>query len=78
VISENAIGAIVVALLMGTALTLSLNSAFHNLGMALSYSVPATLVLGGVLLLLATDKIKLDKFKLDKFKLGGKKPPKGE
>ena len=72
-ISENAIGAVVVALLMGTALTLSLNSAFHNLSMALSYSVPATLVLGGVLLLLATDKIKLDKFKL-----GGKKPPKCE
>ena len=72
-ISENAVGAIIVALLTGVALTLSLNSAFQNLGMALSYSAPATLVLAGVLLLLATDKIKLDKFKL-----GGKKPPKGE
>ena len=39
-----------------------------NLGMALGYSVPATLVLGGVLALLASDKIKL----------GGKKPPKGD
>ena len=72
-ISENAIGAIIVALLAGAALTLSLNSAFHNIGMALSYAAPATLVLGGVLLLLTSDKIKLDKFKL-----GGRKPPKGE
>ena len=64
-ISEGVIGALVVALLTGAALTLTLNSAFGNLGMALSYSAPATLVLGGILALLATDKIKPS----------GKKPP---
>jgi hypothetical protein len=69
-ISESIIGAIAVALLTGAALTLSLNAAFQNLGMALGYSVPATLVLGVILLLLATEKIKLDKFSL-----GGRKPP---
>jgi len=63
-ISEAVVGALIVTLVAGLALTLSLNTAFRNLGMALSYSAPATLVLGGVLLLLATDKIKLGRKKL--------------
>jgi len=63
------ISALVVSLLTGVILTVLLTQAFRNVWMAMGYTVPATVVMGGVMALLASEKIKI--------KLGGKaKPPK--
>ena len=64
--SEGMISALLVSLLTGIVLTILLAQAFRNVWIALGYTVPATLVMGGVMALLASEKIKL----------GGKKPPK--
>ena len=60
------ISALLVSLLTGAILTILLAQAFRNVWIALEYTVPATLVMGGVMALLASEKIKF----------GGKKPPK--
>jgi hypothetical protein len=81
-IAENAIAAVLVALLTGGMLTLAIDRAVGNLWITLGYTAPATIVLAGVLFLLSSDMIKagLDKLGLGKvlgnFKSGGKTPPK--
>ena len=79
-IAENAIAAVLVALITGVMITLALDRAIGNLWITLGYTAPGTIVLAGILFLLSTDTIKelLEKLGLGNFKLGGKKPPKGE
>jgi hypothetical protein len=72
-IIENAIAAVLVALLTGVMLTLAIDRAVGNLWVTIGYTGPTTVVLAGVLFLFSSD---LFKAVLDKFKLGGKKPPK--
>jgi hypothetical protein len=64
--SESMISALIVTLVTGAMLTLVLAQAFRSVWIALEYSIPATLVMGGVMALIASEKIKL----------GGRKPPK--
>jgi len=66
--SEAKLSAILVSALVGVGLTLTLSTAFRDLGAALSVSVPVALVMGAVLAVFATDEIKK----------GGSKPPKGK
>jgi len=77
-IAENAIAAVLVALLTGGMLTMVLDRAVGNLWITLGYTAPATIVLGGVLFLLSTDTVRagLEKLGLGNLKFGGKKPPK--
>jgi hypothetical protein len=79
-IAENAIAAALVALITGVMVTLALDRAVGNLWITLGYTIPGTIVLGGILFLLSSDLIKagLEKLGLGNFKLGGKKPPKGD
>jgi hypothetical protein len=72
-IGENAIAAVLVALLTGVMLTLAIDRAVGNLWVTIGYTGPATVALAGVLFLISSD---LFKIALGKFKLGGKKPPK--
>ena len=65
-ISEGMISALLVTLVTGVMLTVVLAQVFRSVWIALEYTVPATLVMGGVMALIASEKIKL----------GGKKPPK--
>jgi len=65
-VSEAKVSAFAVSLLTGVGLTLMLNTALRDLGYALSISVPATLVMGAVLMLFASDNVKK----------GGEEPPK--
>ena len=67
-IGEARISAIAVSILTGIGLTFMLNTALRNMGFALSISVPATLVMGAVLFVFASDNIKK----------GGNQPPKGK
>ena len=62
------LSALLVSLMTGVLLTVLLSQAFRNVWLALGYTVPATVVMGGVMALIASEKIK--------FKMGGKKPPK--
>ena len=64
-IGEARISAIAVSILTGIGLTFMLNTALRDMGFALSISVPATLVMGAVLFVFASDNIKK----------GGKEPP---
>lgn len=57
-IGEARISAVAVSLLTGVGLTLMLNTALRDLGFALSVAVPVTLVMAGVLFLIASDNIK--------------------
>ena len=57
-IGEAKISALVVSALTGVGLTLMLNQALRDLGIALSITVPVTLVMGAVLFLFASDNIK--------------------
>ena len=77
-IAENAIAAVLVALLTGGMLTLAIDRAVGNLWITLGYTAPATIILGGVLFLLSTDTVRagLEKLGLSNLKFGGKKPPK--
>ncbi|MEQ1610572.1 MAG: hypothetical protein ABL956_16640 [Hyphomonadaceae bacterium] len=65
-VSEAKVSAFAVSLLTGVGLTLMLNTALRDLGYALSISVPATLVVAAVLMLLASENVKK----------GGEEPPK--
>jgi hypothetical protein len=56
--SEARISAIAVSVLTSVGLTFMLNTALRDLGFALSISVPVTLVMGAVLVLLASDGTK--------------------
>jgi hypothetical protein len=67
-IGEARISAIAVSILTGIGLTFMLNTALRDMGFALSISVPATLVMGAVLFVFASDNIKK----------GGNQPPKGK
>jgi hypothetical protein len=67
-IGEAKISALVVAGLTGLALTLTLKEALRSWTTAMSISVPAALVLGVVMFLMASDNIEK--------KGGEKKPPK--
>lgn len=67
-IGEARISAIAVSILTGIGLTFMLNTAVRDMGFALSISVPATLVMGAVLFMFASDNIKK----------GGNQPPKGK
>ncbi len=64
-IGEARISAIAVSILTGIGLTFMLSSALRDISLALSISVPVTLVMGAVLFLFASDDIKK----------GGEKPP---
>ena len=64
-IGEAKISALVVSALTGVGLTLFMNQALRDLNLALSISIPVTLVMGAVLFLFASDNIKTD----------GDKPP---
>jgi hypothetical protein len=77
-IAENAIAAVLVALLTGGMLTLAIDRAVGNLWVTLGYTAPATIVLAGVLFVLSSDMLKagLEKLGLGNLKFGGKKPPK--
>ncbi len=57
-IGEARISAIAVSILTGIGLTFMLNTALRDMGFALSISVPATLVMGAVLFVFASDNIK--------------------
>jgi hypothetical protein len=57
-IGEAKISALAVSALTGVGLTLTLNSAFRDLGVALGIAVPVALVMGIVLFLFASDDIK--------------------
>jgi len=67
-IGEAKISALAVAALTGVGLTFMLNTALRDLGFALTISVPVTLMMGAVLVLLASDNNKK----------GGETPPKGK
>lgn len=67
-IDEAKLSALIISALTGIGLTLFLNQALRDLGFALTITVPATLVMGAVLFVFASDNIKK----------GGDKPPKGE
>jgi hypothetical protein len=67
-IGEAKISALVVAGLTGVALTLTLKEALRSWTTAMSIAVPAALVLGVVMFLMASDNIEK--------KGGEKKPPK--
>ncbi len=69
-IGEAKISALLVAGLTGVALTLTLKEALRSWTTAMSISVPAALVLGVVMFLMASDDIKK--------KGGDTKPPKGK
>ena len=64
-IDEAKISALVVSALTGVGLTLFLNQALRDLSLALSISIPVTLVVGAVMFVFASDNIKK----------GGDKPP---
>ncbi len=68
-IGEAKISALLVAGLTGVALTLTLKEALRSWTTAMSISLPAALVLGVVMFLMASDNIKK--------KGGDGKPPKG-
>jgi hypothetical protein len=55
---EAKISALAVSALTGVGLTLMLSQALRDVWFALSFSVPATLVMGGVLFLFANDNVK--------------------
>ncbi len=57
-IGEAKISALVVSALTGVGLTLFMHQALRDLNLALSISVPVTLVMGVVLFLFASDNIK--------------------
>jgi len=67
-IDEAKLSALIISALTGIGLTLFLNQALRDLSFALTITVPATLVMGAVLFVFASDNIKK----------GGDKPPKGE
>jgi len=67
-IGEAKISALVVSALTGVGLTLFMNQALRDLSLALSISIPVTLVMGAVLFVFASDNIKTD----------GDKPPSDE
>ena len=57
-ISEAKLSAIIVALLTGVGITMTLTTAYRDLGSALAIAVPVALVMGAVLVIFATDEIK--------------------
>jgi hypothetical protein len=64
-ISEAKLSALGVSVLTGVGLELMLGNVFQDYVFALTYSVPATVVMGAVMALFASDNIKK----------GGDKPP---
>ena len=49
---------LLIAALTGVGLTITLSNVFRDLGMALGISIPAALIMGGVMMLLASDNPK--------------------
>ncbi len=76
-IDEAKISALVVSALTGVGLTMFLNSALRDLGSALAISVPASLVMGAVQFIFASDNIKKSRDKTSPAQKDSKQAPGG-